>query len=213
MRLFLFALLLANAAYFAWSQQLLTGLGVGPASQREPQRVAQQVAPDALRLLSATEFQSLQEQATQQCWLAGPLVPARLDALRTALEATLPAGSWVFETVNQPARWVVYLGKFANAQAQAKKRAELAAIGIPMEPLSNPELEPGLSLGGFESQTQAQAHMAQLSQRGVRTARVLREREPVQTQQLRLAALTPALSAQLDPVRQALGETALQACP
>ena len=55
MRLFLIALLLANAVYFAWSQQLLTGLGVGPASQREPQRVAQQVAPDALRLLSATE--------------------------------------------------------------------------------------------------------------------------------------------------------------
>jgi hypothetical protein len=213
MRLFLFVLLLANAAYFAWSQQWLAGWGVGPVSQREPQRVAQQVAPDALRILSATEFQSLQEQATQQCWLAGPLEPTQLDTLRVALEAALPPGSWVFESVTQPARWVVYLGKFANPQAQAKKRAELAALGMPLEPLSNPDLEPGLSLGTFDSQAQAQAHMSQLAQRGLRTARVLREREPVQTQQLRLPALPPALLPQLASVRQALGETALQACP
>jgi hypothetical protein len=213
MRLLLFALLLANVAYFAWSQQLLIGLGMAPATQREPQRVAQQVAPDALRLLSATEFQSVQEQASKQCLLAGPLEAAQLDTLRLALEAALPPGSWVFETVTQSARWVVYLGKFANPQALAKKRAELAALGMRTEPLSNPDLEPGLSLGTFDSQAQAQAHMAQLAQRGLRTARVLREREPVQTQQLRLAALPSSLLTQLGPVRQALGETELQACP
>lgn len=44
-------LLLANLAFFAWSQGYLRVLGFGPAQQSEPQRLTQQLRPQALRVL------------------------------------------------------------------------------------------------------------------------------------------------------------------
>ncbi len=44
-------LLLANLALFAWSQGYLRMLGFGPAQQAEPQRLTQQLRPQALRVL------------------------------------------------------------------------------------------------------------------------------------------------------------------
>lgn len=45
-------LVLANAGYFAWTQGYLDGLGMAPVDQREPERLAQQVKPEVLRLLN-----------------------------------------------------------------------------------------------------------------------------------------------------------------
>jgi hypothetical protein len=44
-------LLLANLAFFAWSQGHLRMLGFGPAQQAEPQRLTQQLRPQLLRVL------------------------------------------------------------------------------------------------------------------------------------------------------------------
>ena len=59
-------LLLANGAFFAWGQGYLRPVGLGPASQSEPQRLAQQIHPEALQRLSAAEFQAIQEQLEEQ---------------------------------------------------------------------------------------------------------------------------------------------------
>jgi hypothetical protein len=45
MRALFLALLLANLAFFAWSQGWLAAAGLGPATQREPQRLALQIHP------------------------------------------------------------------------------------------------------------------------------------------------------------------------
>ena len=54
LRLLVLLLLLANAAFFAWSQGLLLAWGVGPLQQSEPQRVQQQLQPQAVRVLPAS---------------------------------------------------------------------------------------------------------------------------------------------------------------
>lgn len=47
------ALLLANAVYFVWTQGFLAPLGWAPAPvQREPQRLAEQIEPERVRLLN-----------------------------------------------------------------------------------------------------------------------------------------------------------------
>jgi len=51
LRIVVLVLVLLNSAYFAWSQGWLLGLGYGPAQQREPQRLRQQIRPEALQLL------------------------------------------------------------------------------------------------------------------------------------------------------------------
>jgi hypothetical protein len=217
MRSLLLALILANGVYFAWSHHLLKDLGFAPAEQGEPQRLAQQVAPDAIRILPPAELQQLEEQATadaapKECLQAGPLDASQSAAVRTVLEAALPAGTWVLDASTLSARWVVYMGKFANPEALTKKRAEIAAMNLKTETLENPALEPGLSLGGFETKPEADAHLAKLSQRGIRTARVLQEREEAVVYQLKLPSVTDAVKARLPDVRSALGGAALRSC-
>ena len=46
-------LLLANLAFWGYTQGHLAGLGLAPHDPREPQRLAQQVAPEALVVLNA----------------------------------------------------------------------------------------------------------------------------------------------------------------
>jgi len=55
-RALLAALLLANLVYFIWTQGGLAALGSQPASfsEREPQRMTQQVRPDALQVRPET---------------------------------------------------------------------------------------------------------------------------------------------------------------
>lgn len=56
-------LLLANAGYYAFSQGMLRSLGWGPEDPSEPERVQQQVKPEALRILTPQEAKQAQEQA------------------------------------------------------------------------------------------------------------------------------------------------------
>ncbi len=52
LRTLVLLLLLLNGAYFAWSQGWLRFYGLSPAQQSEPQRLQQQIRPEALQLIS-----------------------------------------------------------------------------------------------------------------------------------------------------------------
>jgi hypothetical protein len=60
LRALVLALLLANAGYFAWTRGLLADYGFAPAGQSEPQRLTQQLRPEAMRLLTAEEARQLE---------------------------------------------------------------------------------------------------------------------------------------------------------
>ena len=49
LRLVIWLLVLANAGYFAWTQGYLAPLGLAPVEQREPERLQQQIKPEALK--------------------------------------------------------------------------------------------------------------------------------------------------------------------
>ena len=172
LRLLVLLLILANGAYYAWSEGLLRAYGFAPAQQREPQRVAQQIRPEAIQILSSLEAKRADSQVqselvSKECLLAEPFDDAQIATLRPALDSALPAGAWQIDTVAVPARWIVYMGKFANVELMAKKRDELVAMRLAPQGLKNPTLEPGLSLGGFDSQTEATEELAKLSQQSL----------------------------------------------
>ncbi len=217
LRLLALALLLLNGIYFAWGQGLLLGYGFGPTQQSEPQRISQQIAPEAVTLLSAAELARVQEQikadqAPKECLQAGPLDEDQSLALRQTLRDTLPADAWQMEPLHMTARWIVYLGKYSNPESLAKKRSEIAAMGLKTESLDNPALEPGLSLGGFDAKPDADAALLRLTARGLHTARVVQERAESTAYQLKLPAVGAALSAKLGDVRSALGGKPLRKC-
>jgi len=218
LRFFVLALLLINGVYFAWSQGFLQSLGFAPAAQTEPQRLAQQIKPEALQVRTVQELRLTAAPPVAPksgtCWQAGVFDGAQGTLLREALVAAdLPAGSWSLDPVNEPGRWIVYIGKFANAEALAKKSAELAALKLKFQPLNDPALRPGLSLGAYETQAAANAALLALVQRGVRTARVLPERAEVRGVMLRLPAADEALRGKLDALKPVLADKALSPCP
>jgi len=223
LRLLALSLVLANAAYLAWTQGWLAGYGLAPTVQTEPQRLAQQLRPEAMRLLSAVEVRQLEGSATpasassgapaaSECLQAGPFTDEQAGPLRTRLQSSLPAGSWSLEPAVEASRWMVYMGKYSDSQTMAIKRSELRRIGVAFDLLTSPEFGPGLSLGRFDSQAEAQTELGSLSQRGVRSARVVQERAETRGQLLTVPTADAPLRSLLDAVKPQLAGKALLPC-
>lgn len=217
LRLLALVLLLANGLFYAWENGYLSPLGWAPVQQLEPQRIAQQIEPDAIKLISAQEFKRIEDQVKadrepKECLQAGPFDEAQSTALRQALGDALPAGSWQLEEENIAPRWIIYMGKYPSADALTKKRAEVTAMGIKTESLENTSLEPGFSLGSFESKAEADAALAKLGARGLHTARVVQDRQAVQDYQFRVPAANAALKSKLGDLKVAFAGKPLHAC-
>ncbi|MDB5874125.1 MAG: hypothetical protein JWQ07_3567 [Ramlibacter sp.] len=214
LRLIVLLLLLANAAYFAWSQNLLAAWGVAPAQQSEPQRLEQQIRPQAVRVIAGDEARRIEAQAAAkapECLQAGPIEDSETAGLKQALEPW-PVGSWSLEASVEPARWIVYMGKYLTADNVSRKKAELRQLGVSFETLSNASLEPGLSLGGYTTEAEATQQLEGLGRRGVHTAKVVRERDEVRGQLLKLPAVDEALRPRLDDLKAALNGKNLRPC-
>jgi hypothetical protein len=217
LRLLVLLLILANGLYFAWSQGMLQAYGFAPVQQREPQRLTQQVRPEAIRVLTPVEFKRVEAQlqaelVPKECLTAGPFDDTQVVTLRRALESALAPGTWQIEPITVSARWIVYMGKFPNAEALTKKQGELAAMKLVPQALTNPDLEIGLSLGGFATQAEATAELNKLTLRGIRTAKVLQERPEGKASQLKLSAVTAEMKAQLADFKPSLAGKPLHSC-
>ena len=194
LRALLLLFLCANAVLWAYGQGWLAAVGWSPPDHREPQRLAQQVAPEALRLLppegdaqpstdaspaippdalpkdeadgqaaasttvpatastSAPAAPAMPAAATTPptaCWQLAGLPAAAGPALREALARVdgLAARAWAVEAQPVPARWIVYLGPFANADAQQQRRNALRTAGVDVRTVTTAGLQPGLALG------------------------------------------------------------------
>ena len=222
LRLLALLLILANAGYYAFSQGLLAVYGLAPATQTEPQRMAQQIKPEALRILDPQEIAQL-ESATPsaravanpsatECLQVGIFNEEQTMVLRERLVSTLPQDSWVIESALVPARWLVYMGKYNSDEAVLKKRSELRGLGVSFEAMNNASLEPGLALGNFKTQLEAQAELARIAKKGIKTAKVIQERAEQRGQRLKLPAVNTALRRQLDAIKPQLAGKALQPC-
>lgn len=217
LRLVALLLVLLNATYYLWAEGYLRPYGFAPQSQTEGFRLRQQIRPERVHVLSADEARQV-EVAVQTprnapvCLQAGPLDQAQTVALRRAAQAVLPPGSWSLETAAEPARWIVYMGPYADPQALARKRSELSSLNLRFEPVTDPALGYGLSLGGFDTEAHADERLAALGRQGVHTARVVQERPASRGSVLRVPLVDEAMRARLDSLETALGEKSWHAC-
>ena len=215
LRLLVLLLVLLNGMYFAWGQGWLLAYGWGAATQREPQRLAQQVHPEAITLRQAGSTApqlAAPEVPAGVCLQSAALDAAQAAALRGLLQAALPAAAWTMEALAAPSRWLVYMGKFDNTAEVAKKRAQLAGLGLKYFPLGNAALAPGLSLGSYASKTQAEAALEALKLRGVRSARVLEDGPATASYRLHLQGTPDTLQKPLSDIKAALAGQPLTIC-
>lgn len=212
-------LLLANLGYLAWSQGMLTALGLGPVRQSEPERLRGQSPERLVRMLSEDEARRLQgalaAQATKkECLLAGPFNSAQADLLEQRLRSMLPPGAFVMSSSVESARWVVYMGPYVSAELVAKKLAELKSLGVKSEPTGVGPLQLGLSLAWAPTQQEAQAKLQALVPRGVRTAKVILEKPEQTLHFLRLPTIDEAQRRRVDEAFAAMTELKpVRPCP
>jgi len=219
LRLLVLLLLLGNLVYFVWSEGLLRGAGLGPAVQNEPQRLLRQIRPEALQLqkvgpeaAASPQVPAVQADQTGPCLQAGLFEEAQSLALRRAAGALLPDGSWTLSAALEPASWIVYIGQYNSALTIDKKRAELTALNFKVEPLTNPDLELGLSLGRFDNQAAAVAELEALKKRGLRKALVVQEHPERRGLALRVRLSDKLPRSQLDGLKPELAGKAWVDC-
>jgi hypothetical protein len=218
LRLFVLILILLNGLYFAWSEGLLRSFGYGPIQQSEPHRLEQQIQPELIRLISPEEARQAELAARTapkpvECLQTGMLTTTVSAPLRAALQASSwPTGSWSLEPLIIPERWIIYIGKFPNAELQARKRGELLALNVKVQALSLTSLQPGLSLGSFETESAARDGLKDLIGRGVKSAKVIQERPEERGEVLRLPAVDDTLRTKIDDIKLLLGGEPLRTC-
>lgn len=237
MRLLVAALVAANLLVLAWV------LGwVGPGTrEREPERLAAQVAPDAVEVVgsgaaSAPGTSGMATPATRPpspapatpapavepappaasapaaatpaasapgeraaCLEVGPLAAGEVAAAERALRDLQSSGlAWTQQKSERGGVFIVYLGKFPDEAALAKRRDELRKAQIPFDELrSSSDLQPGLSFGRYENRAAADTALDELRNRGVKAARVVIITPPATVTMLRVERAEPTLATRL----------------
>ena len=236
LRLAVIALLLANAGYYAYTQGWLRSAGLVTPEQAEPQRLQQQIRPETLKVLRAqgatnnptpppapaaapaadtaasTPAPTAAAPADAgECLQAGIFDEKQATALPTAA-ASLPPGSWTLEPTPITGRRMIYMGRFDDQDTLDKKRAELRARKVDFDRAGG-TLELGLSLGRFSTEEAAQRGLTALNAQGVRTARVVLERQAATGFILKLPAVTDAQRQRwLATLRPAMAGKTLGSC-
>lgn len=160
MRALLLALLLVNLVFFAWSQGWMAGAGLGPVTQREPQRLALQIHPEQVQitpLASASATPAIPPQPAP----SAPAIPASLPS--TPVDASTPASAAPAKTVCRQ------IGPYGALETEALAQAQsaLAQAGLKPKVLGTPVTEQWMVLlGPYPSQTAMRTALDEINQQG-----------------------------------------------
>ena len=169
-------LLLANALFFAWARGWL-----GPAphhAEREPERLAAQVRPEALKLLppvAASAAVQAARAAAVACLEAGPFTETDLAvAEATLINARLPEGSWARADGGAGPQWLVYAGRYPDQPLRSSREEDLRKLKLAYELITAPpDLAPGFVLSRHPTREEAQAWLDARSTPALRGVRLV----------------------------------------
>ena len=170
-----FLLVLGNLLFFAWAQ----GYFGASDSGREPQRLAQQLYPEKLRIALAEKSAAPSKDAALACKTIGGLLIAEAEKLKAAAQT---AGWEVkISPVAEPPAQLVLISDLPTKVAAEKKAGELRLLGV--ENFRVVELDGGrheIILGKFGTVAAAQELLQLLAKKNVKSARLeSRETAPV----------------------------------
>jgi hypothetical protein len=205
-------LLVANAIFWAWTQGWLTGLtGIDPQGDREPQRLAQQQAPERIRVLAPG---SLAKAAPPPvCLEAGPFTPGELARIESAARASLPDGAWLLIRREKPGSWMTYMGRYNNKALMQKRTEELKRLNVAFEEVDfNPDLEPGFTFGRYGRYDDAIAALRHLQVQKVKQARIVQLAAPSVSYTVRVPKADAGVQASAANLREAFNGKSFGGC-
>lgn len=185
-----------------------------PAAERTPELAPPKVAPPpSPAAATPAPVPAPAVAGARACWLAGGFTEPQADTLRAALTLLdLPRGTWQLNESRSGGRWIVYMGRYDNAEQLERKKAELRELKVDFRQVSAPGLGPGLALGTYSSEAAAQQALQDAVRSGVRTARVAQERAESTSFSLRLPEATLAQRNAVAALGAALAGKPLRPC-
>lgn len=236
MKLAFLLLVLVNVALFAWQHGVF---GRFAESGREPERIARQVEPERIRVLSEREVQVLRERAAAQSRAAAVAAPPSAPANGAGIDLSVAQSCVEFgdfigpdlsraetallklglgsrqsaRTVEAPGWYLVYLPPFKTRAEADRAMAELKKSGVKdLLVFSDGPLRLGVSLGSFRDPELAKAHVASLVKLGVKNARVSDKPTAVSATRLQMRELDAEAAQQLAAVAKEFPAQSVRAC-
>lgn len=234
MKLAFLLLVLVNVALFAWQHGVF---GRFTESGREPERIARQVEPERIRVLSEREVQVLRERAAaqsraaaaaappaasgaaldlsvaQSCVEFGDFIGPDLARVETALLKLGLGSRQSARTVEAPGWYLVYLPPFKTRAEADRAVADLKKSGVKdLLVFTDGPLRLGVSLGSFRDPELAKAHVASLVKLGVKSARVSDKPTAVSATRLQMRELDAEAAQQLGAIAKEFPSQSVRAC-
>ncbi|MBI5899959.1 MAG: hypothetical protein HZB40_12100 [Rhodocyclales bacterium] len=215
LRVSFFLLIFANLVFFAWGQ----GYFGGGDPNREAERLAQQLQPDKLRLISVPGAAPAVAPAPTSggggeiaCRIVGGLRMVDAESLKTAATAA----SFEAQLMPQldPALYLVVITDLPNLAAAEKKAAELKRIGV--EQQETVALDGGrqeIVLGRFPAEPAAREFLVGLNRRGIKSARIDARDQPPAKARVELRGPATKLVQQLPQLIAPHADAAVMDCP
>ena len=204
MRLLFFILVLANLLFYGWH----TGyLGPGESSRGEGDRLAQQIAPEKIRILTPAEARRMTDEArarTNACVEWGTFPAQEAERAAEALAALNLGNRLTQRLLEETAGWWVFLPPQGNKINADKKVEELKRLNVGDFFVVQDEgpSQFAVSLGVFRTEDAAKSYLVALSLKGVRTARAEPRETKVMKTAFRLSNLDEAASARFEALKK-----------
>ena len=219
MRTLFLVLVLANVAFYVWSRYGDAADTAPPARQIDPQRLKVIApadlpnAPVAKKPVSPAAPAS--PAATVACMEWGSFTVADAPRYEKALEPLSLGERLAQRRTEELAGWWVYIPPQRNRQGALRKATELRNLGVDdfFVVQEDGEHRWALSLGVFRSEEAAQAHLAALRARGVRSARVGTRETVVPKIWLQVKSVDAPLAARLKEIASRVEGSELKNCP
>ena len=159
-------------------------------SGHEPQRLKQQISPEKIRLVGRSGstvapaaansvapapavVQAVAADAVA-CIELGDFSATEANRLQTAFAAFMPPDRLARRRVSDPSSFMVYIPSQGDKESADRKSGELRRLGVSdfyvMQ--TDGELRYAISLGIFKTRVAADAHLAELVKKGVRSGRI-----------------------------------------
>lgn len=214
MRLLFLIIVLANVAFFAWTRYY------GPSqAAADAAPLARQVEPEKLKIIPPRELPppSLKPAAASfanGCLEWGSFTLADFPRAQKALEPLALGSRLGQRRTEEAAGWWVFLPSQGSRQAALKKAAELKALAVEdyFVVQEEGEFRWAVSLGVFRSEEAAQARLAALRERGVRSAQVGPRETLVPKVWLQVSGIDGALESRLMDIARQVEGSELRRC-
>jgi hypothetical protein len=211
MRALFLLLVLANVAFYAWWRY------GAPADAADPAPLSRQIEPEKLKVIAPADLPPMsaaRKDKTSNCIEWGSFNVADAARAEQALEPLALGARLAQRRTDDVAAWWVYIPSQGNRQSAFRKAAELKDLGIEQYFIVQDDGEHrwALSLGVFRSEDAAQAHLAMLRNRGVRTARVGARDTVVPKIWLQVKGVDAPLQARLKEIARQIEGSELREC-